>query len=222
MKVLITGVDGGLGSALSTRYMDDGFEVYGILGDRYESGAWEVKSQIESMPCPDILINCHGTNRLAVIGGGPDLSIYRIMDINVNMMYLMVDHLKRVYDKPIRVLNIASIAYRVPMTTTALYCASKAAVVQLTKVMARELAPHGWVINCLSSGKMDNTEMSSVTDEQVSSIRGWSKQEADAHALSTIPMGRFTNTAEVCDAVRQILELPSYINGACIDMAGGI
>ena len=63
--------------------------------------------------------------------------------------------------------------------------------------------------------------MTALTNEAITKLRGWTSEYADQHALNNIPMGRFTTTAEVAQAVIQILELPSYINGACIDMTGG-
>ena len=109
----------------------------------------------------------------------------------------------------------------VAQTHTAVYCASKAALVQLSRTMARELAPKGWVINCLAPGKIEDTRMAAITDRQVRDLRGWSETDANEYALRNVPMRRFTNCEEVIEAMLKVLALPAYINGTCIDMTGG-
>jgi len=138
---------------------------------------------------------------------------------NVAPLYWTLESM--VHLGPSRVLSVASQTYRIAQTNTALYCASKAALVQLSKTLARELAPAGWIINCLAPGKIIDTRMSQLTDAQVCELRGWNAKEADRYALRNIPMRRFTDCAEVVEAMRKILELPAYINGTCIDMTGG-
>ncbi len=229
MKVLITGCDGSLGSTLMATMKRSGEEIYGIQKCTFDNEsdldepAYIVDQIIKDLPDIDILVNSHGINKLAWIGKDKiDYDLYNIMHHNVNGMYMVVDSIKRHQSSPCRVINIASVTHRISQRTTSLYCASKAAVVHMTKVMARELAPHGWIVNCLAPGKMIDTEMADKTDAQVRNLRGWNQSSADDYALGMIPMGRFTNTAEVTDAIVKILELPDYINGACIDMTGGI
>jgi len=88
--------------------------------------------------------------------------------------------------------------------------------------MARELAPSGWIINGLAPGKIEDTRMAELTDGQVMDLRGWSKEQADDYALSLIPMKRFTNKAEVVRVITWLLSAPAYVNGAIIDMTGGV
>jgi NAD(P)-dependent dehydrogenase (short-subunit alcohol dehydrogenase family) len=63
------------------------------------------------------------------------LLVYNVMPIYWTINALLAEGLG-----PCRVLSVASQTHRIPQTNTALYCASKAALVMLTKVMARELA----------------------------------------------------------------------------------
>ena len=226
MKVMITGADQGIGRATMDYYINKGHDVIPIAGSVIdpERGGSEkfLRSAISRNARPDILINNYGINRLGWIGKNWVPRMGQLMDVNVNSYYAAIDELAKNDMSGIRVLNIASITYRVPQRCSALYCASKAAVVQLTKVMARELAPSGWVINCLSPGKVVGTEMTNKVDEQVMELRGWNSESADEYAMSLIPMHRFTTTDEVSEAIYKINELPEYINGACIDMAGGV
>jgi len=178
---------------------------------------------------PDWLVNCYGRNQLDEIGKTPYQENSRfgagftnsLLIDNVTPLYWMINGLIAEKFKPMRVLSVASQTYRIAQTNTAMYCASKAALVQLSRTMARELAPKGWVINCLAPGKITDTEMAKLTDAQVLKLRKWTKKQADAYALRGVPMRRFTTRAEVCEAMFKILDLPAYINGTCIDMTGG-
>ena len=120
-----------------------------------------------------------------------------------------------------KIINIASAAYRTPMRCTSLYCASKAALVQMTKVMSRELSPNGWIANCISPGFMPETKMAKLTKKQILELRGWEEEEAKNYENSLIPMGRPTSTKEVAEAVWKLWEMPDYVNGAVIDVMGG-
>lgn len=187
---------------------------------KYAGGYYNIQTSVTSIENVNVIVNCRGINHLSAIGK-TQLADERILLNNVMPIYWLINELVARGIGPCRVLNVASQTYRIAQTNTALYCASKAALVQLTRTMARELAPAGWVINCLAPGKIEDTRMAELTDAQVLELRGWGKAEADAYALRNIPMRRFTNCAEVSEAMLKILELPSYINGTCIDMTGG-
>lgn len=214
-KILITGSDGSLGSRLMHVALQYDWEPVGLPMSRVTNGI------MVGMPHCEAIINCHGINKLMPLGESDPGEVEKILHFNVAAPYMIVNDAVRCGWEPARVLNIASQTYRIPQRMTGAYCASKAALVQLTRVMARELAPHGWVINALCPGKIADTEMARKTDAQVCKLRGWTEQEASRYALANIPMRRYTSRQEVADACFQILDLPNYINGAIIDMTGG-
>lgn len=232
-RVLITGVDGSLGRVLAgyaRNYLDEPFEVARLtMAEMWTRGS-HLLDGID--PC-DYIINNHGINHLAPIGDIGEVDHVSIMTQNVIKPLEIVNWAVAKGWPAARVLNIGSITHRVPQRMTALYCASKAALVQLTRVMARELAPDGWVVNCLCPGKIEDTEMSLLTDEQVMKLRPAGppmfynggrpgKDSWEQYALSQIPMGRFTNCKEVAEAAFKILDMPAYLNGAIIDFTGGM
>jgi NAD(P)-dependent dehydrogenase (short-subunit alcohol dehydrogenase family) len=174
-----------------------------------------------SIDHPRVIVNCRGRNHLHQMGDELNTEDLQLMADNVMPVFHAINSIVRMGLGPCKVLNVASQTYRIPQTNTALYAASKAALVQLTRVLARELAPDGWVINSLAPGKIADTEMARKTDEQVLELRGWTAEEAEAYSMRNIPMRRYTSCVEVSTAMLKILELPSYINGACIDMTGG-
>jgi NAD(P)-dependent dehydrogenase (short-subunit alcohol dehydrogenase family) len=64
--------------------------------------------------------------------------------------------------------------------------------------------------------------MSRRTDEQVTALRGWTAEQAELYALSNTPAGRFTSCAEVAEAVEWALSAPRYVNGAVLEVMGGV
>ncbi len=223
-KVMVTGAEQGLGLKLLQVLQQNGLEAHSLHGKILEKGNQffiqnGIMSWVEEHGLPDMVVNNYGINHLSWIGQTP-ASDENILLTNVMGPYWVVDCLAKMGAK-CRVVNVASQTYRVAQRTTSLYCASKAALVQMTKVMARELAPKGWVINAIAPGKMVDTDMSRLTDAQVLELRGWDASDADTYTRANIPMGRCTSTEEVAHAIFDILMLPDYINGTVIDMTGG-
>jgi len=216
--LLITGAEQGLGKAIANHYWWD--TVDNIRGDDLRGAT---KADIAAMiPHKNYthVVNNFGINHLSWIGDTPQYD-EDILHLNVMVPYWIIDLLVARGDV-CQVINVSSQTYKVAQRCTSLYCASKAALTHMTRVMARELAPRGWVINSIAPGKIEDTDMSQLTDKQVLELRGWAKEDADAYALKMIPMGRFTSTSEVADAVVGIFKLPDYINGHCFDMTGGV
>jgi NAD(P)-dependent dehydrogenase (short-subunit alcohol dehydrogenase family) len=225
MEVLITGGEQGLGNAILKKLIPESF--VNIEGDKiidawgYDALKELAYKVVEEEGKPDIIINNYGLNHLSWIGTTPKDDA-AILDINVLFPYWIVNAVMEIYDQPCRVLNISSQTYRVPQRCTSLYCASKAALSHMTKVMARELAPKGWVINAYAPGKILGTSMTRKVDEQVKELRGWSEIESDGYAKHLIPMGRFMTLDEAAHIAVHILNSPSYINGTTIEAFGGV
>jgi len=109
------------------------------------------------------------------------------------------------------IINVASILGMAVMPGLASYCVSKAAVIQLTKVMALELARHKIRVNAVAPGYF-KTDMNR---EFLTSDRG---QEM----IKTIPLRRVGNLEDL-DATLLLLASPrgAYITGSVISIDGG-
>ena len=226
MELLITGAEQGLGKAILEEYGPTSY--HNIEGDEIKDAFWYnrvkemVDEQIENLgSSPDVVVNNFGVNRLSWIGD-TDKFDSMILELNVMVPYWIVNALVRIYDKPCQVLNISSQTYKVPQRCTSLYCASKAALSHMTRVMARELAPKGWVINAYAPGKILGTRMTDTTDKQVCHLRGWNPDFSDQYAISLIPMERFMTLEEAAAIAVHILRTPSYVNGTTIEATGGV
>lgn len=105
----------------------------------------------------DILVNAAGVFEPSPVGDTPSSAMNRMVDINIkgtwNCLQAAVPHLKaRGRGK---VLNFASVAGTIGVKGFAVYCASKAAIVMMTRVAGAELAPFGINVNAVAPG---NTE----------------------------------------------------------------
>lgn len=231
MNVLITGCDGSLGSYLEKHFGTFGWDtgdkasVLGMPKCYYTKKAIDAFmianfAEITKLTCA--VLN-DGTNHLSWIGTTPE-DDEQIMLRNVMAPYWTLNALValRGRSNPMRIVFVTSQTHKVPQRTTALYCASKAALTQMMRVAARELAPEGWIINAVAPGKIEDTEMSRLTDAQVLELRGWTEERAYGYAQKLVPMQRFTNRAEIANVIESVLSMPSYVNGAVIDATGGV
>ena len=110
-------------------------------------------------------------------------------------------------------IHLASLAGQNGGTATgAHYAASKGAILTLTKVFARDLAPFGVTCNAIAPGPMDTPMVRSViTPDKM------------AAALANIPVGELGDPVFVAELVT-LLAAPKagFVNGACWDVNGGI
>ena len=110
------------------------------------------------------------------------------------------------------IINVASAAALAPLAEHYAYCASKAALVMATKVLALELGPHGIRANSVCPTVV-LTEMGQ---------RVWGEEEKSAPMLARIPLGRFAVPHEVSDAVVWLAsDASSMVNGVEIPIDGG-
>lgn len=222
MRTLITGADGSLGTRLCERWIWPTLAM-GRSIDTMERITEFLEANKSTVQCLECVVLNDGTNHLSWIGT-TNMADAEILHRNVMLPYWTLNELVRIrgVDKPMRVIFVTSQTYRVPQRTTALYCASKAALTMIMKVAARELAPWGWVINAVAPGKITDTKMSVMTDEQVEELRGWTQDEADQYALKMIPAKRYTNREEVVKTILHVASLPPYVNGTIIEVMGGV
>ena len=87
-----------------------------------------------------------------------------------------------------RIVNMASMAAKLGTPGEAHYAASKAAVVGLTRVAAKELAVHGITVNCVCPGYV-LTEMGAVTRRGETTAAG--------HSVTTVPNSSSTPPAQI-------------------------
>jgi NAD(P)-dependent dehydrogenase (short-subunit alcohol dehydrogenase family) len=117
--------------------------------------------------------------------------------------------------EPAAIVTTSSIGGRQPSPVTGVpYAASKAAVVGLTKRLARELGPSGVRVNAVAPGLFLTGRLQGMYDAMPDGER--------REVLDAIALGRFPELREIVDPVLFLLSRESsYITGVVLDVNGG-
>src|SRR6185503_371656 len=229
MNILITGASRGIGAAAFALLKRHGHDVIGhstrgsdrlIAGDLMEPAAprdiWDTALD-ELDGTIDVLVNNAGIYE-AIADNAPDdewhAAWQRTLTINLqaaaDLCRLAVSHfLDRGGGG--RIINIASrAAYRGDSPQHWHYAASKAAMVGMTKTIARGYASEG----ILCFGVAPGFTVSEMTAEYLQGRGG-------AQIVADIPLGRVASTDEVAEVIRWLAtEAPASATGSVIDVNG--
>jgi 2-hydroxycyclohexanecarboxyl-CoA dehydrogenase len=125
------------------------------------------------------------------------------------------------------IVNISSVAGRGALQTDPAYSASKAALITLTQVMAKDLAPHGIRVNCICPGMVltpfyrAQFELAAARDPEVAKLEPEAFFEEKAKRL--IPLGRGQQPRDIASAVAFLAsDLAAQITGQTLNVDGGL
>ena len=120
-----------------------------------------------------------------------------------------------------KIVNIASMAGKVPGAFLAHYTASKFAVIGFTKGSALELAPLKINVNCVCPGFV-NTSMQERELVWESKLRGITPEEVKNGFLAQVPLGRPATPDDVATIVAFLCSHETdYMTGQAINITGG-
>ena len=148
----------------------------------------------------------------------------RVFDVNVYGVYAVSQVFARLMADGAggRIVNVASVAGKVPLPDQAHYCASKAAVIMLTRVMAAELAPMRIRAFAVCPGAVD-TEMFSYCLSWTAKRDGRHRDELLREWLAPSSLGRLIEPAEVAGFVRYLATGPvDALTGHALSFDGGV
>jgi D-threitol dehydrogenase (NAD+) len=233
---LITGGASGIGAAIAETFTAKGAQVavVDLAGDAAKNKATElggnsagfgadvadaaaVSAVVDSVLATygriDILVNSAG---VAILAPAEDLALDAFdttISVNLRGTFLMCQAVGRhmLANGGGRIINLASQAATVALDQHAAYCASKFAVVGLSKVLASEWAGRGVTVNTVSPTVV-------LTDL---GRKAWEGEKGDA-LKAQIPTGRFAYPEEIAaTALFLASESAAMVNGADILVDGG-
>ncbi|MBH31691.1 MAG: short-chain dehydrogenase [Candidatus Marinimicrobia bacterium] len=174
-----------------------------------------IRKTVEKYDFIDIVFNNAATNpHFGSILQSEESQWDKIWDVNVKGYFRVsracVAHmLKRGSGK---IINVSSIASKLPLAGMGIYSVSKAAVVMLTKVLAQELAGENIQVNGIAPGFV-KTKFSSAL---------WKNEKLHNHVVKGIPQGRIAEPDEIAGiALYLSSEVSSYTTGETIVVDGG-
>ena len=230
-KALITGGAGGIGEAICRRLAADGYFVYvnyahstekankiaeDISGEAVGfdvSDVNAVKTFFASLGKIDLLVNNAGVSDIGLFTSISQESADRILNINLKgaMNCARAALPQMINAKSGNIINISSMWGQCGASCEVDYSASKAGMIGFTKALAKEVAPSGIRVNCVSPGFIMTEMNSRFSAEDLELIKG------------DIPLGIFGEPRHIADAVAFLAsDSAEYITGQVLAVNGGM
>jgi NAD(P)-dependent dehydrogenase (short-subunit alcohol dehydrogenase family) len=242
MTALVTGAGSGIGRAAAQRLGAEGARV--LLAGRRESALAETAMAIgpgahifavdvaspaevetvmarllETHGAPQIVVHAAGQTVLGALHELSDAEWDRQFDVNVRSIQLLTRALWQpmVSNGGGAVVTVASTASYGGFPQDAAYCASKGAVLALTRAMALDGAPAGIRVNAVCPGYIDTPNLRGYFDAQAE------PGAAEASAAGAAPLRRLGGPDEVGAAIAFLASRDaSFITGASLLVDGGL
>ena len=230
--VLITGASGGIGRAAAKAFHREGYRVILHYNKNEEAvkayaDAWEnavlykadladpaqVEALAAAFPETDVLINNAAVDLFALfdlVSEQQEKELYAVnLQAPVTLSRKLVKGMLSRGEGCI--LNVSSMFGETGGSCEVDYSVTKAALIGLTKALAKEVGPAGVRVNCVCPGVIRTPMNDRLTVEEAEDL------------MASIPLDRFGTPEEVAEALVFLAsDKASYITGAVLDVNGGI
>jgi len=158
----------------------------------------------------DVLVNNSGVIRDRTIKKMSLEEFESIVRVNLTGTFIATQKAMPILRNGGRIVNLSSVSGQMGLFGQANYSSSKAAIIALTKVSARELARQNITVNAIAPGFIDVGMSKGMPDEVTENFK---KQ---------IPLGRLGDVREIIDAALFLASpMASYITGHVLNVNGG-
>ena len=238
---LVTGGSRGIGRAVCVRLAQDGFDIAFNYQGGYdaametkamceEKGAKVLAVQADirsSEECEkliaetlefgdgriDVLVNNAGITRDNLLGRIKDEDMDAVLDVNLKGTFYMMRGVckKMLRQRSGRIINMSSVVGILGNAGQVNYAASKAAVIGMTKSLAREVASRKITVNAVAPGMIETDMTKAIPDSAKEKIK------------AGIPLGEMGRPEDVANVVAFLAgEEGRYLTGQVICVDGGM
>jgi len=237
---LITGASGGIGSACAAALAKDGYNIaihYNtdregaittmkrVFSPYLKSAAYKAdltdsksvadmaKAALSEFESIDTLVLCAGVAYQNLFQFTDEATYDKIMDVNVKSAYLTIKEFlpQMIERKSGNIIIISSMWGEVGASCEVIYSAAKAALIGMTKALAKEVAPSGIRVNCVTPGVILTKMVEPLGQETLDEL------------ANDTPLGRNGLPTDVADAVAWLAsERSSFVTGQIIGINGGL
>ena len=219
-RALVTGAGSGIGAAVARRLADDGVDVIAtdlIAGPGLVQLDVRDEAQVaKTVRDIDVLVNVAGIGSTTNAPDTP-LDVWEeVFSVNARGTFLCCKHAipGMITRGGGSIVNVASVAALIGLKNRAAYCASKGAVVALTRALAIDHVEDGVRVNAVCPGTVDTPWVRRLVEDAGESFDALRARQ---------PMGRLGTSEEIAGAVAYLAsDDATFVTGTVFTIDGGL